>query len=153
LEPNDVDDFYQGGDDSAWSEMQGLETVNVYLLEYLRSPVSEGSSVNNLSHIIRTVDARKDGVPNESIIGCFETERDVFGANNLPKTYSSLLKKLDVPDLSSACRHMWHYVCGHLPQEVFNDHDEGDTCPVCGNSRFHKVRGKLSRYLSFIIWS
>ena len=145
LEPSEEDNFDQGGDDDAWAEMQGLETVNADLLEYLRSHVSEGSPVNTLSHIIRTVDARKGGVTNESIIGCFERERDAFGAEHLPKTWGSLLQKLDVPELSSACRHMCkngHYVWGHLPEEVFKEH-EGDTCPICGNPRLHKVRGKL----------
>ena len=50
------------------------------LLKYLRSPVSKGSVVNMVSHIIRTVDARKGGVTNETIIGCFERERDAFGS-------------------------------------------------------------------------
>jgi hypothetical protein len=106
LEPNEDDVFYQGGDDDAWTEMQGLKTVDVDLLEYLRSPVSEGGPVNTLSHIIRTVETRKGGVTNERIIDCFERERDAFGAENLPKKWGSLLKKLDVPDLSSACQHM-----------------------------------------------
>ena len=145
MEPSEDGDFDQDGDDDAWTEMQGMETVDADLLEYLRSPVSEGSPVNTLSHIVRTVDARKGGVTNESIIGCFERERDAFGAENLPKTWGSLLKKLDVPELSSACRHMCkngHYVWGHLPEAVFKEH-EGDKCPVCGNQRLHKVRGKL----------
>ena len=132
LEPNEDDYFYQGGDEDAWTEMQGLETVDVDLLEYLRSLVSEGSPVNTLSHIVLMVDARNGGVTNENIIGCFERERDTFGAENLSKTWGSLLKKLDVPDLSSACRHMCkhgHYVWGHLLEEVFKEHKE-DTCPV-----------------------
>ena len=129
--------------------------MDVDLLDYLRSPVSDGSPVNTLSHIIRTVDARKGGVTNESIIACFERERYAFGAENLPKSWSSLLKKLDVPDLSSACRHMCkngHYVWGHLPEEVFKEH-EGDTCPVCGHSRLQKVRGALKpfRVLFYLI--
>ena len=49
--------------------MQGLEAVDADLLEYLRSHVSEGSPVNTLSHIIRTVVAKKYGVTNESLIG------------------------------------------------------------------------------------
>ena len=56
------------------------------------SSISGGSPVNTLSHIIRTVDARKDGVINESIIDCFERERDPFGAETLPKTWGSFLK-------------------------------------------------------------
>ena len=98
--------------------MQGLETVDANVLEYLRRLVSEGSPVNILSHNIHTVDARKGGVTNESIIGCFGRERDAFGAENLPNTWGSFLKKLDVPELSSACQHMCkneHYVWGHLP--------------------------------------
>jgi len=59
LEPSEDGDFDQGGAEDAWVEMQGLETVDSDLLEYLRSHVLEGSSVNTLSHIIRTVDARK----------------------------------------------------------------------------------------------
>ena len=50
-----------------------------------------------------------------------------------------------MPELSSACRHMrknGHYVWGHLPEELFKEH-EGDTCPVCGNPMLYKVRGKL----------
>ncbi len=107
--------------------------------------MSDGSLVNTLYHIIRTVDARKCGVTNESIIACFERERHAFGAENLPKSWGCVLKKLDVPDLSSACRHMCkneHYVLGHIHEEVFKEH-EGDKCPVCGNSRLQKVRGKL----------
>jgi hypothetical protein len=126
LEANEDDDFDQGGYEDAWTEIQGLETVDVDLLHYLRSLVSDGSPVNALSHIIRTVDARKGGVTNESIIACFERERYAFGAENLPKSWSSLLKKLDVPDLSSACRRMCkngHYVWGHIPEEVFKEHE------------------------------
>ena len=145
MKPSEEEDFDQGGDDDAWIEMQGLETVDADLIEYLGSHVSEGSPVNTLSHIIRTVDAKKDGVTNENIIGFFERERDAFGEEKLPKTCGSLLKKLDVPELSSACRHMCkigHYVWGHLREEVFKEH-WGDTCPVCGNPRLHKVRGQL----------
>ncbi len=108
----------------------------------------DGSLVNTLSHIIRTVDAKKGGVTNESIVACFERERYAFGAENLPKSWNSLLKKLDVPDLSSACRHMCkngHYVWGHIPEEVFKEH-EGDKCPVCGHSRFQKVQGTLKPF-------
>jgi hypothetical protein len=65
--------------------MQGVETVDAYLLEYLRNPVSEGSAVNTLSRIIRTDNARKGGVTKERIIGCVERERDAFGAENLTK--------------------------------------------------------------------
>ena len=100
LGPNEDNDFYQGGDGDAWTEMQGLETVDLDMLEYLRRPVSEGSQVNTLSNIISTVDARKGGVSNESIIGCFEKDRDAFGAENLPKTWGSPLQKLDVPELT-----------------------------------------------------
>jgi hypothetical protein len=71
LKPSEEENIDQGGNDDAWTEMQGLETVDADVLEYLRRPVSEGSPVNTLSHIIRTVDARKGGVTNESIIGCF----------------------------------------------------------------------------------
>ena len=145
LEADGDDNFDQGGDEDAWTEIEGLETVDLDLLDYLQSHVSEGSAVNTLSHIIRTVDARKGGVTNESIIACFERERSAFGAENLPKSWGSVLKKLDVPDLSSACRHMCkngHYVWGHIPEEVFKEH-EGDKCPVCGHSRLEKVRGKL----------
>ena len=86
LEPSEDEDFDQGGDDDAWTEMQGLETVDADLLEYPRRLVSGGSPVNTLSHIIRTIDARKGGVTSESIIGCFERDRDAFGAENLSKT-------------------------------------------------------------------
>ena len=125
--------------------MQGLETVDVDLLDYLLSLVSEGSSMNTLSHIIHTVDAKKCGDTNESIIACFERERFAFGVENLPKSWGSVLKKLDVPDLSFACRHMrknGHYVWGHIPEKVFKEHDGGN-CPVCGDSRLEKVWGKL----------
>jgi len=33
LEPNEDVNFYQVGDDDAWTQMQGLETVDVDLLE------------------------------------------------------------------------------------------------------------------------
>ncbi len=59
LEPSEDEDFDQGGDNDAWAEMQGLGTVDADLLEYLRRPVSEGSPMNTLFHIIRIVDARK----------------------------------------------------------------------------------------------
>ena len=85
MDPIDDEDFDQGGDEDALTNMQGLETVDADLLEYLRSRVSKGSHVNALSHVIRTVDARKGGVTNESIISCFERERDAFGAEKLPK--------------------------------------------------------------------
>ncbi len=100
--------------------------------------------MNTLSHIIRTVDARKGGVTNESIIAYFERERCAFGAENLPKSWGYVLKKLDVPDVSFAYRHMCkngHYVWGHIPEEVFKEH-EGDKWPVCGHSRLQKVQGK-----------
>ena len=82
MEPKCEVDFDQGGDEDAWTEMQVVGMVDADLLEYLQSLVSEESAVNTSSHIIRTVDARKDGVTNESIIGCFERERDAFGAEN-----------------------------------------------------------------------
>ena len=97
MEPNEDEDFSQGGDDDAYTEMQALGVVAVDLLEYLWSHVSEGSPGNTLSHIIRTVDARKGGVTYESIIGCFKRERDAFSAENLPQTWGYVLTKLDVP--------------------------------------------------------
>ncbi len=38
-----------------------------------------------------------------------------------------------------------HYVWGHIPEEVFKEH-EGDKCPVCGHSRLQKVRRKLKPF-------
>ena len=145
LEHDEDDDFDQAREEDAWREVDGLESIDIDLLEYLQSLVSEGSRVNTLSHIIRTIDARKGGVTNDNIISCFEIERDAFGADNLPKSWGSLLKKLDVPELSSARRHMctnWHYVWGHTPEESYELH-ENDKCPVCGQLRLHKVRGQL----------
>jgi hypothetical protein len=48
-------------------------------------------------------------VNTESILRCFERERDAFGVESLPKTWGSLLKKLVVPELSSAC-----YTCTEM---------------------------------------
>ena len=39
LEPNEDEDFNQGGDDDGWAETQRLETVDANLVEYLRSRV------------------------------------------------------------------------------------------------------------------
>ena len=42
--------------------MQEGETVDADLLEYLRSPFSEGNAVSTFSHIIYTVDVTADSL-------------------------------------------------------------------------------------------
>ena len=79
------------------------------------------------------------------MISCFTRERDAFGAEELPRSWGSMLKKLDVPELSSTCRHMCkagHHVWRHLPESLFKLY-ENDKCPVCQPPRFEKVRGEI----------
>ena len=56
-----------------------------------------------------------------------------------------MLKKLDVPELSSSCRYMCksnHHVWRHLPNKMFKLH-ENNKCPIRGHLRFHRACGML----------
>ena len=136
--------FVGAGDDSDEFDISA-DFVDPSLIDYLASHVSEGSTLNMLSHIVRTICDRKGSMSNESVISCFERERDAFGARDLPICWGYVLKKLDVPELSSSCRHMCkngHHVWRHLPNKMFKLH-ENDKCPICEHPRFQKVRGML----------
>jgi hypothetical protein len=52
--------------------------VDPSLIDYLASHVSEGHTVNMLSRIVRTICDRRGSLSNESVIFCFERERDTF---------------------------------------------------------------------------
>jgi hypothetical protein len=119
--------------------------VDPSLIDYIASRVSEGSTLNMLSHIVRTICDGKVSMSNVSVISCFERERDAFGAKKIPRCWGFVLKKLDVPELSSSCRNMCkngHHVWRHLPTNMFKLH-EHDKCPLCEHPRFQKVRGML----------
>ncbi len=119
--------------------------VDPSLIDYLASLVSEVNTVNMLSHIVRTICDKKGSVSSESVISCFERERNAFGTEDLPRCWDFVLKKLDVPELSSSCMHMYkngHHVWRHLPNKMFKLH-ENDKCLVCQNPRFQKVCGML----------
>jgi hypothetical protein len=117
--------FVGAGDDSDDFDIS-TDFVNPSLIDYLASHVSEGSTVNMMSHIVRTICDRKGSKSNELVISCFERERDAFGAKYLPRCWGSVLKKLDVPELSSSCRPMCkngHHVWRHLPNKMFKLHE------------------------------
>jgi hypothetical protein len=136
--------FVGAGDDSDEFDISA-DFVNPSLIDNLASLVSEGSTVNMLSHIVRSICDRKGSLSNESMISCFERERDAFRAKDLPGCWGSVLKKLDIPELSSSCRHMCkngHHVWRHFPHKMFKLH-ENDKCPVCEHPQFQKVRGTL----------
>lgn len=48
-EPTEENNLDQGGDEDTWTKMQGLETVNVDIMEYLRSLVA-GSTPSVHTH-------------------------------------------------------------------------------------------------------
>ncbi len=137
--------FVGAGDDSGEFNICA-DFVNPSLIDYLASLVSEGSILNIFSRIIKAICDRIGSMSNESVISCFERERDAFNAKDLPsRCWGFVLKKLDVPELSSSCRHMCkngHHVYRHLPNKMFKLH-ENHKCRVCEHPRFQKVRGML----------
>ena len=113
-------------------------------LEYLGGAVSPGSAVNILTHIIRTLSDKKGSSSNRGVIDCFNRERDAFEAD-LPKTWDTMLKVLDVPSLASTVRHMCpdgHRVWRFLPDDMYEFHKD-DKCDVCNAARFHTVKGQI----------
>ena len=78
--------FVGAGDDSNKFDISA-DFVNPSLIDYLASHVSEGSKVNMLSHIVRTIRDRKSSLSKESVISCFKRERDAFGAKDLPRCW------------------------------------------------------------------
>ena len=129
--------FVIAGDDDGELDFPA-DFVDPSLIDYLASPVFEGTTIYMLSHIVRTICDRKGSVSNESMISCFERERDAFGTEDLPKCWGYVLKKFDVPELFSSCRHNCkngHHAWRHLPNKMFKLH-ENDKCPVCQHPRF-----------------
>ena len=126
--------FVGAGDDCDDLDLFSADFVDPSSIAYLASHVSEGNTLNMLSHIVRTIHYSKGSLSNESVISCFERERDAFGAEGLPRCWGSMLKKLDVPELSSSCRHSCRHSCRlswrHLPNEMLKLH-ENDKFPVC----------------------
>ena len=115
------------------------------MIDYLASLVSEGNTINMVSHMIKTICDKKVSISNESVLSCFERERDAFGARDLPRCWGFVLKILDGPELSSSCLHVCkngHHVWRHFPNKMFKLH-ENDKCPVFEHPRFQKVRGML----------
>ena len=85
--------FVVAGDDDDELDFSA-DFVDPSLIGYLASHVFENNIVNMLSHIVRTICDRKGRVSNESVISCFERERDAFGAKDLPRCWGFVLKKL-----------------------------------------------------------
>ena len=78
--------FVGAGDDSDEFD-NSSDFVDPSMIDYLASLVSEGSTVNMFSHIVRTICDRKGSLTNEWVISCFERERDAFGAKDLPRCW------------------------------------------------------------------
>ena len=78
--------FVVAGDDDDELDFSA-DFVDPSLIDYLASRVSEGNAVNMLSHIVRTICDRKGSVSSESVISCFERERDAFGGEDLPRCW------------------------------------------------------------------
>ncbi len=78
--------FVVAGDDDDELDFSA-DFVEPSLIDYIASLVSEGNTVNMLSHMDITVCDIKgsESMSNESMISCFERERDAFGAEDLPR--------------------------------------------------------------------
>lgn len=113
---------------------------------YFEQTLTSTSPVNIFTHIIESLEQRKGATTNVSITEGFRLQQKNFGVK-LPRTWDTLKRMLNVPDLDSTVRIIclngcfaWRY----LHKKSYESCDEEEACPRCGHPRFYRRSGKLT---------